>query len=317
MMKQLTGMCLLFILLLAAGCSGIKSESVEVPGQEDKQKESEKDNNYEGGGGFLWKVVHGETTMYVQGTTHLGHEDFYPLAPEIEEAYESSDVILPEVNMFEAETDEEEMNKIAMFGDATTLKDVVSEKSYARLSEIFKENQLAVEDYNSFQPWFVEGLLAQISVKKSEVAPEHGVDLYFLKRSLEDKKEIVELESIETQNQMLSNFSMETQVRMLENSIKSHDEVAASLNQIGYNWIKGKEDAFTDQLSEGFMENGQEYKQAMIDTRNRNMANKLDDILRENDGQTYFAIIGSAHVLLDPSVPDELEEKGYKIKRIY
>ncbi|MGD7009212.1 TraB/GumN family protein [Metabacillus sp. 84] len=306
--------------VLLAGCASnndVPLEKEELNQQSITKKVRETAPDYDADGGFLWKVTNGETTIYVQGTSHLGHEDFYPLAAEIEEAYESSDVVLPEVNMLEVKVEEEEMNKLAMFKDATTLKGVLSEKSYAGLSDIFEENDMAIEDYNSFQPWFVESLLSQISVKKSDLAPEQGVDLYFLKRSLVDKKDIVELESVEIQNKVLSNFSMETQVRMLESSINGHDEAAASLNRLGYNWIQGKEDAFTDQVSESFREIGEEYKREMNDTRNINMANKLDEILKKDDGQTYFAMIGSAHVLINPSVPGELEDKGYNIERIY
>ncbi len=320
MRKRLLGLSLVFIMLFIAGCSSTNHEPVESEGafeEENEQETSETSLDYEGEGGFLWEIVHGETTMYVQGTIHLGHEDFYPLASEIEEAYESSDVVLPEINMFEADVNEEDISEMALFKEGTTLADVLSEESYAELSDIFEQNKMAVKDYNHFQPWFVESLLGQISSEESELAPEYGVDLYFLKRSLEDDKEIVELETVEGQYDMLSNFSMETQVKMLEGTIEEHDQVVNSLNQLGYNWIHGEKDAFIDQLSEGFEEMGEEYQQEMNDNRNLNMASKLDEILQKDDGQTYFVIIGSAHVLIDPSVPSELEEKGYEIERIY
>ena len=307
-------------MVVIAGCSSASNEAVDNEGQTGQgteQETSETVLNYEGGGGFLWEIVHGETTMYIQGTVHLGHEDFYPLASEIEEAYESSDVVLPEINMFEAEVNEEEISEMALFKDGETLNDVLSEDSYAKLTEIFEQNEMEVEDYNNFQPWFVESMLGQISNSKSELAPEYGVDLYFLQRSLEDDKEIVELETVEMQYEMLSTFSMETQVQMLEGSIQAHSEVAGSLDQIGYNWVHGEEVAFIDLLSEGLEEMGEEYQQEMNDIRNLNMGNKLDEILQQDDGQTYFVIIGSAHVLIDPSVLSELEKKGYEIERIY
>ncbi|RCW63340.1 TraB family protein [Saliterribacillus persicus] len=149
------------------------------------------------------------------------------------------------------------------------------------------------------------------------MAPEYGVDLYFLKCSLEDNKEIIELETIEMQYDVLSGYSMETQVQMLEGTIEGFEDIGSSLNQLGYSWIHNDTDGLVDQLSEGLGSFDAEYQQKLNDNRNVNMANKLDEILQRDDGQTYFVIIGSAHVVIDPSVPSELEEKGYKIERIY
>ena len=318
MMKRVLSLSLLFVVMVVTGCSSAGNESAKSGGEagQDTKQESGEDLHYDGDGGFLWKVVHGDTTLYVHGTTHLGHEDFYPLAPEIEEAYEHSDVVLPEINMFEVEVDEKETLKMASFEDDTTLKDVLSEESYTKLSEIFKDNGMDVEDYTDYQPWYVESVLAQLNYTKSELTPEYGVDLYFLQRSLADKKEIVELESVTMQNELLRNFSMDTQVLTLENSIHTYEDIPAFLDLIGYNWIHGKNEALTEQLQAGFEDMGDEYKQAVNDTRNIHMADKLDEILQKDDGKTYFAIIGSAHVLIDPSVPGELEEKGYRVERI-
>ncbi|WP_279512775.1 TraB/GumN family protein [Aureibacillus halotolerans] len=52
------------------------------------------------------------------------------------------------------------------------------------------------------------------------------------------------------------------------------------------------------------------------DTRNINMANKLDEILQNDSGQTYFVMVGAAHVVVQPSIPSGLEEKGYEVERV-
>ncbi|MDN8592870.1 TraB/GumN family protein [Paenibacillus sp. 11B] len=320
MMKRLMSIYLLIVILVIAGCTGPNNEMIEsegANGQDNEQQISETALDYEGDGGFLWKVVHGETIMYVHGTIHLGHQDFYPLASGIEEAYEDADVILPEINMFKVDLNEEEINEMALFEDDTTLDDVLSEVSYAKLSEIFEAHEMTLADYNHFQPWFLGTLLNQISNEESELAPEYGVDLYFLQRALEDNKEIVELETIEMQYEVLAGFNMETQVQMLEGSIADHEETASFLNQLGYNWVHGNDDAFKNQLTEGFEDIDEKYQQAINDTRNFHMANKLDEILQTDDGQTYFVIIGAAHVMIEPSVPGELEKKGYELERIY
>ncbi len=185
----------LLLIVVLIGCSGIDHNSIENEEPSEQTNKGEEANetalDYDGDGGFLWKVVNRETTVYLLGSTHLGHKDFYPLATEIEEAFESSDVILPEINMLEVDVNEEVIEEMALFDDNTTLDEVLSESSYAVLSDIFEEQGISLETFNQYQPWFVENLFSDIITEESDLAPEHGVDLYFLQRAAEDDKEII------------------------------------------------------------------------------------------------------------------------------
>ncbi|MFD1173399.1 TraB/GumN family protein [Oceanobacillus picturae] len=311
----------LLLMVVLIGCTNNDEAPVDNEELNEETEESPDDAtyNYDGDGGFLWKVDNGETTAYILGSIHLGHEDYYPLANKIEEAYESSDVILPEINMFEVDMTEEELNEMALFDDGTTLDKVLSEESFRKLSNIFEAQGMSVENFKQYQPWFVESLLTEFIAEKSDLSSEYGVDLYFLQRALEEDKKIMELETIEEQYEMLTGFSMDTQVETLENYIVAYEDQADWLNQLGYNWVHGnsKRDSLVNQLSDSFEGVNEEYKQELNDSRNIRMANKLVEILQSDSGQTYFAIIGSVHALIDPSVPSELEQKGYEVERIY
>ncbi|MFS0751669.1 TraB/GumN family protein [Oceanobacillus sp. 1P07AA] len=278
-------------------------------------------NNYKGNGGLLWRIVHNETTLYVQGIIHLGHEDFYPLATEIEKAYDSADVILPEINVIKPEVNEEEINKLALFRKGMTLDEVLSVKYIQKLSDIFYAQGLSLKKFNKYQPWYIESLLGAFVREKSEVAPEYGVDLYFLKRASNDGKEIIELETVEDQYNVFSGYSIDTQVQMLEHTIQTYEQQADWINQLGYNWIhsnsnSGKE-ALIKIVSNDLERADGEYQKEMNDTRNMNMVNKLDKLLQSNSGKTYFVIVGCGHTVIKPSLPSELEEKGYNVERVY
>jgi len=313
----------LLLMVVLIGCSGNDHDLIKNGEPNEQTNPEEKANettlDYDGDGGFLWKVVNGETTVYLLGSTHLGHEDFYPLAKKIEEAFESSDVILPEINMLEVDVNEDEITELALFEDDTTLKEVLSEESYAKLSDIFEANGIDLETYNNFEPWFVESLFTDIIHGESDLAPEHGVDLYFLQRAAEDDKEIIGLETVEKQYEVLSGFSMDTQVQNLEDYIKTYEEQVNWLNELGYNWVHGNSNpnSLINHLADSLENSNEEYRQEMNDTRNINMANKLDEILQNDSGQTYFGIVGSMHVVIEPSIPRELEEKGYDVERVY
>ncbi|WP_419893500.1 TraB/GumN family protein [Oceanobacillus kimchii] len=235
-------------------------------------------------------IVHNETTLYVQGIIHLGHEDFYPLATEIEKAYDSADVILPEINVIKPDVNEEEINKLALFREEMTLDEVLSVKYIQKLSDIFDAQGLSLKKFNKYQPWYIESVLGAFVREKSEVAPEYGVDLYFLKRASNDGKEIIELETVEDQYNVFSGYSIDTQVQMLEHTIQTYEQQADWINQLGYNWIHSNSNSGREALikivSNDLERADGEYQKEMNDTRNMNMVNKLDKLLQSNSGKT-------------------------------
>ncbi|QQK78223.1 TraB/GumN family protein [Salicibibacter cibarius] len=277
--------------------------------------------SYKGNGGLLWRINHRETTLYVQGIIHLGHENFYPLASEIVEAYESADVILPEINLIEPKINEEEINKLALFHEGATLKDVLSERSMKKVSDILIAHGLSLENFTNYQPWYIESVLGAFVREESELEPEYGVDLYFLKRAVEDGKEIIELETVEEQYNTFSCYKIDTQVQMLEHLLQTYEKQADWINQLGHNWIHSNCDsnkkALINIVTKDLERTNDEYQKEMNDNRNINMVNKFDKLLQDNSGKTYFVVVGSGHTLIKPSLPSELKEKGYNVEFIY
>lgn len=319
----------LFTLLLAgvlAACSGDEDaaeteDSADETVTEEEEATDDEDNEEESGegkGGFLWKVESGDTEMYLQGTIHLGTEDFYPLDPAIEEAYDRADVVLPEFNMLEEQPSQEEILEYATFEDDTTLDEVLSEETYDELAAIFEDNGLDLETMNEFQPWFVEMTLLQFTTMMSDVDSQAGVDLYFLEKATEDGKEIVSLESADEQFEMLSSYSMDTQIQTLELAVDGYEDAADELEELTETWLEGDVEAM-ETMSDDYGEAGinDEYMEELNDNRNIDMANQLDEILQKDSGQVYFVFVGTAHVTVDPSIVTELEDKGYEVKHVY
>ncbi|CEI81436.1 TraB family protein [Oceanobacillus oncorhynchi] len=321
----------LFTLLLAGvltACSGDEDasepeETAEEPATEEDEAgadevEEEEAESGEGKGGFLWKVESGDTEMYLQGTIHLGTDDFYPLDPAIEEAFDSADVVLPEFNLLEEMPAQEEVLEYAMLEEGTTLEDELSDETYEGLASIFEENGLDLETMNEFQPWFVEMMLLEFTTMSSDVDPQEAVDLYFLEKATEDEKEIVSLESAEEQFEVLSGYSMETQVQTLELAIDGYEEAPEEMEELAEAWLEGDIEAM-ETMSDDYGEAGinAEYMEELNDNRNIDMANSLDDILQEDSGQVYFVFVGTAHFTVEPSIITELEDKGYEVEHVY
>ncbi|GAK14008.1 TraB/GumN family protein [Geomicrobium sp. JCM 19039] len=271
----------------------------------------------EGTGGFLWEVNNGETSLFLFGTIHLGTNDFYPLDPIVEEAFNNADIVMPEIYANEKSMDQEALMKLAMFKDGNTLDQVLSERVYHELSVLLLKYEMDSKDFHMFQPWLMDLILLDLATKESNVDAEKSVDLYLLNRAEKMGKEIVPLESEGVQSEIFSSFTLETQIQALKRTVRNFSNLPKETEQSAHNWLKRDARSFINTRN-NFENDGinKEYFEGINDRRNLEMSEKLDQVLRSGLDKRYFVFVGSFHVILEPSIPTLLENKGYNVARI-
>ena len=293
-----------------------KEKSSKIVSRDTSTSKTEK-----GQGGFLWKVEQGDTTVYLQGTVHIGVEDFYPFHEEIEKAYESSDIIVPEVDVTEIGI-LSSLKSTLLHGtylDGSTVKDHISEEQYTKLTKVFEEFGLPISVIGYFKPWMLAVTIDQLIAQ--QLGFVHGVDLYFLERAKEDGKEIIELETAEGQLAIFSDTSREFQAKQLEASLDGIDDFEDEMNQLFSLYLAGDVDRLLHYLAvEDTTDSDEEdlaFMDALNDQRNVKMAEKIVEFLEEDSDLTYFVIVGALHLIMEPHIRSILEEKGYKVEHIH
>lgn len=285
-----------------------------------KQSEEEIVGQPDGPGGFLWEVAHGDTTVYLQGTVHLGVEEMFPLNEKSENAYKESDIILPEVdianlNPFEVQ---EIMVELGTYQDGSTIQDHISEELYVELENTLEELGLPIQLLETYHPWVLSSMVQQLIAE--QLGFIHGVDEYFLTRAHDDEKEVIALETVEEQFQLFADTSPEYQEDMLAESLMSMKEYEEDLDELISLYMKGDQEALLSSLineEAEVNEEDQAFMEALNDKRNIGMANKIKEFLEDDNGKTYFVIVGSLHYILEPHIISLLEEDGYEVKHIY
>lgn len=274
-----------------------------------------------GKGGFLWKVENGSTTVYLQGTVHLGTKDFYPLHDSIEQAYESADIVVPEVDISDIDMFSS-LGATFMHGvyiDGTTIKDHIAPEVYAKLEKVLGDYGLPVDIMAFFKPWMISSTINQLIAEELDFM--HGIDMYFLERAAEDGKEIIELETMKEQFDVLAGRSHEFQERQLEETLDSMGDFENTMTEVFSLYLDGQVQPLLDYLfpeDESEMDpEYREYMKELNDDRNVKMADKIAGFLEEDNGKTYFVFVGTAHFIKDPHILSLLTEKGYQVEHIY
>ncbi|MBC8385046.1 MAG: TraB/GumN family protein [Candidatus Cloacimonetes bacterium] len=265
---------------------------------------------------FLWEIEKGDTKVYLMGSIHLMKPEVYPLTSIIEEAFEESDVLIVEVDA--TKLDMNSVQKMIMekgsFQDETTLKSVLSDEHYKKLSEEFAASGvMTIEMLDKSKPWYVLLNLGVIRIMKLGMDANLGIDLHFLNKAKENK-EIIELETADFQIKLLSGLEDDVQLNLLEESIDDPKETADIIGKIIKAWQFGDTESIDELIVERVKKVPElnSFYEKMFLERNITMTGKILEFIQKQDGKTYFVVVGAGHYVGEDGILNLLEKKGYK-----
>ena len=279
-----------------------------------------------GAKGVAWVVEDEDTKVYMLGSIHVGTPDLYPMHKKLTKAFDESDGLFVEANLLDPTGMDYYIEK-AMFNDGRTIKDVVSEETYAKLQKVAAQLEMPIEELEMQKPWLLSNNFSSMMMDgafglTAEEMAMHGVDMQFLLSAYLQQKPIYELEGINAQVDMFEALSPEAQEEslaaaldgILEPSEQSEEDVQLMADWFT-NWVKGDVEKFAESLTE--MEGDtSEFNQMLFGKRDAEMAAKLVDVLEEQKG-TFFVVVGAGHFLVDKNIRYHLEQSGYEVKPFY
>ncbi len=265
---------------------------------------------------FLWEAKSGNSTVYLLGSIHMGKDTMYPLKPVIEEAFRKANVLAVEINI--NDLDANDIAADLMYKDGKTLKTELSDTLYRKFEESFRKIGGSIAFFNNFKPTVLIQTLSMLSLSKAGYKANLGVDLYFLKKAKEEKKEIVELEKVEDQlNLLLGDGETDTSEKYLYYSLCELENTVQVIDSLMFAWLDGDAERMYKLIKQNEGENDgyDSMMKKLLDDRNFKMAEKVEEMLSKKN--TYFVIVGSAHLVGETGIVRLLEKSGkYKIKQL-
>jgi len=289
--------------------------------------------------GFLWEVKSGGNTVYLLGSVHLASTDLYPLSYKIWSAYINSDALVVEADIYNT-SDLLAMADKMFYMDGSSLKDHLSSETYRKVVEAGLLMGYSEETLALIKPWALYLLLSNYSILSTSAgdtfSSQLGVDSQFLINAHLYQKPIYAVESIQKQIEIIESFSdglieyliytgCENLLQMRAGKTSSY-KFNAELKALYKAWKEGDVHAFrklkdidsTFEAAESdeIKAYQEEYNAKMLHQRDDAMAEYIDALLKSEGENTYFVVLGAAHLISDYSVIDRLKNAGYMIMQI-
>lgn len=266
--------------------------------------------------GFFYEIENKDNKVYMLGSIHVGKSSLYPIDKNIVSALKSSDKIYMEIDLSKKDEAKAMQEKI-YYNDGKSLKDDLGEDLYKRVLKIFEAFGMTEDHVKKIRPWAIYNTLS-VDPSGTAANASYGVESYFLALSLLNKIEIDELESMEFQAELLSNFDNASYIKMIESltseiEINGYKNINSGIDNLLDAWTKGDKAKMKNILSQEGDEASEKFNEALLKERDKGMAKKIDTMLKKEGKNTYFILVGSAHLVPDNSVTGILKNMGYKV----
>lgn len=268
---------------------------------------------------FLWKASSETTQVYLLGSIHMAKKEIYPLAKEIEEAFERSKFLVVEVD--QGKVDQAKIQQMVfergMYKEGESLSTKLPKEKLKRVQDLVEKVGIPMEQADRLKPWLLALSASIMSLQKLGYDPQQGIDQHFLNAAKEKKKEVKELETVEFQLDLLSGFSDELQDLFISSTLEELDGTEKRMDRIFEAWKKGDAKELEKiTITEGMAKKPEmaPFKAKMLDDRNVGMAKKVEEYLKTKD--VAFVVMGSAHLVGEKGVVELLRKKGVKVEQI-
>lgn len=246
---------------------------------------------------FLWRIQSGKATAYLLGSIHVAKATMYPLDAQIERAFSNSNVLVVEADASPEKAMAVAMKMMGRAGyplDDSLDKHISKETFDAVVARMSKDGMPAAQ-VKMLKPWFLASMMVLTELQKLGINPQNGLDLHFLASA--NGKPIIELESAESQIDLLDGFTDKQQEEFLEYTLKDMDSLAKNVNEIIDAWGAGDTRKIENYLFES-SKDSPEMKTLLVklfDERNAKMAVKIEELLKTD--KTYFIVVGAGHLV--------------------
>lgn len=274
----------------------------------------------------------GGQQMWLMGTIHVGDSRTAYLPQEVYDAFNASNILAVEcdIQAFEekAATDPEVQAMIASsyyYTDGTTAANHVDPALLEQATPYMKATGTWNSTLTVTKPSLWANYLENFYLRQGcDLLSEKGMDNRLLTMAKEQKKSIREIETVQSQLDLLTGYSDELQAILLKEAISYEPgEYYAGVQELYELWCQGDEEALRAALSD---ESGledlteeerrlyDEYQKAMITDRNEYMLSVATEYLRS--GNVVFYAVGMAHLIQDNGLVNALRDAGYTVEAV-
>jgi hypothetical protein len=255
---------------------------------------------------LYWKAEKASHELLILGSIHMGTADMYPLPEPVLTHLRQSKGLITEIDL--AAVSSPRTNTAT-----ETTAGVLNPKQKAQLTNIADELSIPLQVLLDRPAWQSALALQLTQFMQLGFSPDYGIDQYLTNLAHDQDIPVLGLETADYQLQLFSQDNHTGRVLLLDTL--THWERNKKINQcLLKSWQAGNPRQLLKLADESEVEAG--LTERFIYQRNRNWADKLDDVAFLPTPGKYTVAVGTMHLVGPHNLIELLEKKGFRITRL-
>jgi uncharacterized protein YbaP (TraB family) len=262
-------------------------------------------------GSSVWAVKGSRNTVYFAGSVHALPKDHAQFSPQLELAYDASDVIVMEVDLDDLNP-LEAVQFLAANGtlpSPQTLADVIGDDEFATVANLARSVDLPEVAIERLEPWAAAMVLTQFALLKTGFDPQLGIDMQITDRARGDGKPIEGLETIGEQLVIFDSRSQQEQISFLLDAANDVPKMQGDLDRLITAWRTGDMRALEKEFQKERAQAPALYDE-LLGARNRKWLPKIEALFQED--RNYLVVVGTLHFVGRDGLLELLKRSGRK-----
>lgn len=260
----------------------------------------------------VWKVSDPNGgTAYLGGSWHALRSTDYPLPVAYNRAFDASSRLAFEVSPKDLQHSGRFVEHAGEYPRGDSLKKHVDPRTYDYLRRFFGLLGVGEEKFVRYRPWYLSMMLESPGLRG--LSENLGVEAFLQNRARASSKPIAGLESLREHVEVFSGLSERGSEALLLLTFIPADKTSPDFSRLMAAWRHGDADFVTRATRSGFRD-FPAMADRLLSTRNQNWIPKIEGYLRS--GETYFVVVGAAHMGGSDGIIPLLRAHGYKIEQL-
>ena len=246
---------------------------------------------------------------YLYGTIHIICKDDFVMTEATKKKFSEAQQVYLELDMDDPKMIPEMMKSMYMT-DGSTIKTLLSETDYQRVSQFFKDTlKTNIAGMDKMKPF----VLASMAAPKMLSCPTQSYEETFVKMAKEEHKEILGLETVQDQFGAIDKMGMKKQADlMLVKLVEDWNDGKQNFKEMITNYKNQDVEALLEGMAKSKMSDAN-FQEDLLVTRNQNWIPKIAKIVTEKP--TFFAV-GAGHLGGEKGVIALLRKQGFTVKAV-
>ena len=262
--------------------------------------------------GLLWRIEGaGSTPSYLFGTMHSDDPGVVDLAAPVRQAFDRADAVTLEVTL-----DPESLltlTQALMMNDGRTLDALLGSALFERAVEAMAGYGIPGSMVIGMKPWAVAVTLMTPPTRTGVV-----LDHVLYRKALAEGKPVDGLETVAEQVGLFDSLTLEQQIDLLEDTLEHLDDIERMLMELRQAWLQRDLARLVEINSAAMRDSDPQFaavfNQRIILDRNKRMAERLQSRLHAGG---RFIAVGALHLPGEEGLLQLLEQRGYRLTRLY